>query len=233
MKAYTSFHSGQRQRSGNHKRHWFQWHGWVISLFLFSLIVSFAQPPSYNNEGTASASIATSTNSNASTLKHPLEAGDVLVKCKVITPHANPSFVKENEAYRPAHGTIQITVHQSIAPLASNAFLSMVSSHHFDGNYLFRVIHGFIVQWGIESPRANNGGDRVVKSKFPKVDIDPPPSPPGSDLRRTNIRGTLNFAGGNCFFCLYLHCPPSSSLFSPSGLTHNNAFHNLNYYFWR
>ena len=111
--------------------------------------------------------------------------GDELVKCILTTPHA-----KKSETYQPAEGTIEISVHKQLAPRASDAFLGVVSSKHFDGNYIFRVVPGFIVQWGIESPR-NEGS----QTKFPKADIDPLPS--RYDPRRANVRGTLNFAGGN------------------------------------
>jgi cyclophilin family peptidyl-prolyl cis-trans isomerase len=115
-----------------------------------------------------------------------LSEGDVLVKCDLVTPF-------EDEGKISANGTLEITVHRGLAPLASNSFLDMVASNHFDQNYLFRVVKGFIVQWGIESPKSNKSG----KVKFPKVDIDPPPAADTENTPRSNVRGALNFAGGN------------------------------------
>lgn len=68
----------------------------------------------------------------------------------------------------------------------------MVESEHFNGCYLFRVVKGFINQWGIESPHHADGKKAAARS-FDKVDIDPPVK--GKSL--SNTRGTLNFAGGN------------------------------------
>ena len=151
---------------------------WIISFILFGAFILLAQPPSHE-------SVATRV---SVTTKHDIEKstdGDELVKCFLTTPHA-----RKNATYEPAQGTIEIYVHKPIAPQASNAFLDLILSKHFDGNYVFRVVPGFIVQWGIESPQ--NGKSRT---KFPKADIDPPPTQ--YDPRRANVRGTLNFAGGN------------------------------------
>jgi cyclophilin family peptidyl-prolyl cis-trans isomerase len=115
-----------------------------------------------------------------------LSEGDVLVKCNLVTPF-------EDEGNMSANGTLEITVHQGLAPLASDSFLDMVSSNHFDHNYLFRAVKGFIVQWGIESPKAIKPG----RVKFPKAGIDPPPAADDEHTLRSNVRGALNFAGGN------------------------------------
>lgn len=109
------------------------------------------------------------------------------MKCDLTTP-----FDEESDR-SPAKGTLRIAVHQSLAPLASNAFLDMVERRHFDRNYVFRVVEGFIAQWGIESPK--QAGEDNRGAKFPKVGVDPPPT--GDDSPRSNVRGSLNFAGGN------------------------------------
>mmetsp|Transcript_12073 Transcript_12073/g.26356 ORF Transcript_12073/g.26356 Transcript_12073/m.26356 type:complete len:263 (-) Transcript_12073:1383-2171(-) len=162
------------------------WRGWVISILIFAFIVIFAKPPSAEDVVSTSTTSGSSL-SVSSPSKKALAAGDVLVKCELLTP-----FDDEHESS--AKGTLQITVRRSLAPLVSNAFLAMVTSKHFEHKYLFRVVEGFIVQWGIVSPNPD-GGDKT-KTKFPKVDIDPPPADIG-DSRRSNVRGALNFAGGN------------------------------------
>jgi cyclophilin family peptidyl-prolyl cis-trans isomerase len=107
--------------------------------------------------------------------------GDAIVECKLDTPH---------DTTAPAHGILHITVRRSVSPLASNAFLNLINSEHFNGCYLFRVVKGFIVQWGIESPHPDGQKAQV---KFDKVGIDPPVA--GQTL--LNVAGSLNFAGGN------------------------------------
>ena len=72
----------------------------------------------------------------------------------------------------------------------------MVASNHFDDNYIFRAVEGFVVQWGIESGTSAVGGGK--KTKFSKVDDDPHPTTSGvGESLRSNVRGSLNFAGGN------------------------------------
>lgn len=171
----------------------------MASLLIFALIVTCTKPPP-EEEATVAPSNASAggdgdgggTSSSSETSKKFLAAGgDVLVKCDLVTP-----FDGGNEPSS-AGGTLEIQVHRSLAPLASNAFLEMVASRHFDHNYLFRVVKGFIVQWGIESPKPVKEGKKHIRSKFPKVDIDPPPPPADGDSPRSNVRGALNFAGGN------------------------------------
>eukprot|EP00581_Thalassiosira_minuscula_P004401 CAMPEP_0183735516 /NCGR_PEP_ID=MMETSP0737-20130205/46882_1 /TAXON_ID=385413 /ORGANISM="Thalassiosira miniscula, Strain CCMP1093" /LENGTH=253 /DNA_ID=CAMNT_0025969281 /DNA_START=60 /DNA_END=821 /DNA_ORIENTATION=- len=162
-----------------------QWQGWAISITIFIFIIVCVKPP-------PSESDKSTTTVERISLQTPKEktlgSGDVLVKCDLATP-----FDDEN-GESSANGTLEIAVHQSLAPLASNAFLDMVRAHHFDHIYLFRAVKGFIVQWGIESPKP--AGEASNKVKFPKVGIDPPPADKGDTLR-SNVRGALNFAGGN------------------------------------
>lgn len=165
---------------------------WSISLMVFSILILLARSPPLESNSISStltkngkhASSAINANSNEAQ-SDTLVKGDVLVKCVLTTPHA-----QENEEFDRADGTIEIHVHRQLAPIAANAFLEQVSSKHFDGNYIFRVVPNFIIQWGIESPQYGRS-----KRKFSKVGIDPQPSV--YDARRANVRGTLNFAGGN------------------------------------
>ena len=173
------------------------WHGWAISITIFAFTITCATPPpadvvstsnasSGNNLQSSSATVGASKREDgAANVKVQVQAGDVLVQCELITPFDESS----------AKGTLHITVHQSAAPLASNAFLDMVKAGHFDYNYTFRSVEGFIVQWGIESSKPAGEGAKG-RAKFPKVDIDPPPAKNVNTLR-SNVRGALNFAGGN------------------------------------
>lgn len=114
----------------------------------------------------------------------------MLVKCDLATPFDDGVEMPS------ASGTLDIAVHRGLAPLASNAFLDMVTSGHFDRNYIFRAVKGFVVQWGIESSKRAND-ERPGRVRFPRVDIDPPPDAVADKLLTSNVRGTLNFAGGN------------------------------------
>ncbi len=162
-----------------------RWIGWAISIIIFSfLLIICAQPPFLDDHnasvaGSSGTRLSSSTRNKKATLTGA--GDDVLVKCEIVTPY---------DFQNAATGTLDIIVHRRLAPLASNAFLDMVTSNHFDRNYIFRAVEGFVVQWGIESATNKNG-----KHANPKVGIDPPP-PIGSALR-SNVRGSLNFAGGN------------------------------------
>lgn len=154
---------------------------WLIALAIFSLIVLVSTTPSIaehtNNNTRSDEAAKDEIKSKQSTRNN----GDVLVECKLDTPH---------DTSAPAQGVLRITVRRSISPLASNAFLNMIKSEHFNGCYLFRVVKGFIVQWGIESPHPNR---QQTKVKFDKVGIDTPVA----GQRLLNVAGSLNFAGGN------------------------------------
>ena len=95
-----------------HKR----WIGWAISLLIFTFIVVCTTPPP-SDYVSASSDIRIS---DLSKVKDALND-----KCELSTP-----FDKENESA--AKGTLHITVHRGLAPLASNAFLDMVTAKHFD-----------------------------------------------------------------------------------------------------
>jgi len=162
-----------------------QWMGWTISTVVFWFLLIFAQPPFPDDARRVSETSSTRSSSmHKETL--PIEVDDVLVKCEVDTP-----FDIQNTAS--ARGILDITVHRGIAQLASDAFLDMVAANHFDHNYTFRAVEGFVVQWGIETD-TNNTGKRI---KFANVDIDPPPNSQLETALRSNVRGSLNFAGGS------------------------------------
>ena len=151
---------------------------WLLALTIFSVIVVVSTTPSVEEHTHTRSDKTIQIDSKP---KHTTQNGEVVVECQLETPYDSTS---------PAHGPLHITVHKSISPLASDAFLKMVESEHFNGCYLFRVVKGFIVQWGIESPRPDGQKARV---KFEKVGIDNLVT--GKSL--ANIRGSLNFAGGN------------------------------------
>lgn len=120
----------------SHKRSLHRLRSWAISVVIFFFIVIFAQSPPHDQ---LKAQVPSAIQHGSMQIE-----GDELVKCLLTTPHA-----KRTATYQPADGTIEIHVHQQLAPNAANAFLNLVSSKHFDGNYIFRVVPGFIVQWGI------------------------------------------------------------------------------------
>jgi cyclophilin family peptidyl-prolyl cis-trans isomerase len=46
-------------------------------------------------------------------------------------------------------GDFTMSVHRTWAPLAADRFYNLVKNHFYDGQKFFRVVPGFVVQWGI------------------------------------------------------------------------------------
>jgi peptidyl-prolyl cis-trans isomerase A (cyclophilin A) len=78
-------------------------------------------------------------------------------------------------------GDFVVLVHRDWAPRGADRFFELVKMHFYDGNYFFRVITGFVVQWGI------NGDPSVAKSWDSLTIKDDPP-------KESNKAGTITFA---------------------------------------
>lgn len=108
-------------------------------------------------------------------------------------------------------GDVVVDVHPDWAPLGAQRFLEMVDDGYFDGCKIYRVVPGFMAQWGIhgDTSRYNQWKDRKIKD-------DP--------VKKSNTRGTLSFAtsGPDCRSCqIFVNFGKNSSLdsqgFSPFG----------------
>jgi peptidyl-prolyl cis-trans isomerase A (cyclophilin A) len=78
-------------------------------------------------------------------------------------------------------GTFEVTVLRNLAPRGADRFYNLVRAHFFDGVKFFRVVPGFVVQFGI------SGYPAVSSAWRPAVITDDP-------IRTSNIRGSLTFA---------------------------------------
>lgn len=78
-------------------------------------------------------------------------------------------------------GAFVITVHRTWAPLGADRFYNLVKAGFYDGDPLFRVLPGFVVQWGI-SPYPE-----VSKAWLSQTIKDDP-------VRHSNTPGTVAFA---------------------------------------
>lgn len=116
----SSLYSPQRsfKRTAGLKRWQMVVVSWLIALTVFSLIVLVSRTPSVaEHTNTRPDKVA---EDNTKIIQSSRD-GDVLVECKLDTPH---------DTSAPAHGILHITVHRSISPLASDAFLNMIKSEH-------------------------------------------------------------------------------------------------------
>jgi len=78
-------------------------------------------------------------------------------------------------------GTFVIEVHRDWAPNGADRFYNLVRAGYYDGVRFFRVLPGFMAQFGIH-------GDSVVSAAWRNQRI------PDDPVRRTNVRGMVSFA---------------------------------------
>jgi peptidyl-prolyl cis-trans isomerase A (cyclophilin A) len=83
-------------------------------------------------------------------------------------------------------GPVVIEVTRADAPLGADHFYQLVKAHYFDGARFFRVIPGFMAQFGIAADPA------VTKKWETSIQDDP--------VKQTNARGTVVFAATSQLF---------------------------------
>ena len=79
-----------------------------------------------------------------------------------------------------SRGVVVIEVTRADAPLGADRFYNLVKANYFDGARFFRVIPGFMAQFGLAA-------DPAVSKAW---DVPIPDDP----VRTSNVRGTLTFA---------------------------------------
>ena len=78
-------------------------------------------------------------------------------------------------------GTFVVTVHRSWAPRGADRFYNLVKARFFDGTEFFRVVKGFVVQFGIS-------GYPSVSTAWQNANLVDDP------VRASNVVGTITFA---------------------------------------
>jgi peptidyl-prolyl cis-trans isomerase A (cyclophilin A) len=79
-----------------------------------------------------------------------------------------------------SRGPVVIEVNRADAPIGADRFYTLVKNNYFDGARFFRVVPGFVVQFGL-------AGDPAVIRKWDVPIHDETP-------KTSNVRGTLTFA---------------------------------------
>lgn len=92
-----------------------------------------------------------------------------------------PAPANFNVACTTTNGAFTIAVHRAWAPHGADRFYTLVEGGYYTGNAFFRVLPGFVVQWGLNPDPALSR----VWSKRPIPD-DP--------VRESNLRGRISFA---------------------------------------
>src|ERR1700750_1319217 len=78
-------------------------------------------------------------------------------------------------------GPFVVTVHRAWAPRGADRFYNLVRAGFYNGQRLFRVVPGFVVQWGIS-------GSPKVAAAWQSANI------PDDPVRHSNTRGSITFA---------------------------------------
>src|ERR1043166_3751705 len=95
-----------------------------------------------------------------------------------LTEKAPESFKARFETSK---GVFTVEVTRSLAPLAADRFYNLVRSGYFTGVEFFRVIPGFMCQFGIH-------GDPKVSAAWREANI------PDDPVKSSNTRGAITFA---------------------------------------
>jgi peptidyl-prolyl cis-trans isomerase A (cyclophilin A) len=78
-------------------------------------------------------------------------------------------------------GSFVVTVTRAWAPRGADRFYDLVRAGFYDGQRLFRVLPGFVLQWGIS-------GTPTIARAWENASI------PDDPVRRSNVPGTISFA---------------------------------------
>lgn len=82
-----------------------------------------------------------------------------------------------------SRGPFDIRVHRAWSPLGADRFHYLVRSRYFDDARFFRVVGGFVAQWGLS-------GDSAVNAAWEGKTI------PDEPVRASNTRGRVSYARG-------------------------------------
>lgn len=95
-------------------------------------------------------------------------------------PGGNAAPANFKVSFELSKGPVVIEVNRADAPTGADRFYNLVKSGYFDGARFFRVVPGFVVQFGLAA-------DPVVSKKWNEQIKD-------DAVKQTNARGTLVFA---------------------------------------
>src|SRR3989442_936169 len=106
-------------------------------------------------------------------------AGAASLKNPASLKETAPATYKAN--FDTSAGAIVIEVHRDWAPLGADRFYNLVKNGFFDNARFFRVISGFMVQFGIS-------GDPALSAVWRDARI------PRDPVKQSNTRGNVTFA---------------------------------------
>lgn len=102
----------------------------------------------------------------------------LLVCLPILAAQAPPNF---QVTCHTTGGDFTLAIHRAWAPQGVDRFYQLLEAHYYRGNAFYRVLPGFVAQWGLSpDPAANAYWSRR------RIPDDP--------VRQSNTRGTITFA---------------------------------------
>jgi peptidyl-prolyl cis-trans isomerase A (cyclophilin A) len=105
----------------------------------------------------------------------------ILVSLIAAAPAAAKAPNTYTVAFTTTKGGFDVTVQRAWAPHGADHFYQLVRARYYDGNRLFRVIPGFVVQFGIAP-------DPAVSRKWVNATI------PDDPVKHSNVPATITYA---------------------------------------
>ena len=163
----------------------------IVCLLFGALVFLFTPPtdiPTGGTDTTSQSEYIPSSSSLSTTVS------TTIVECHVSTPHS------KNKA-NAAEGRFRIAIrNDDIRRKGSSAeaFLKLVDDKFYDGTYTFRVIKGFVVQWGVRSDDGKNKKSKAASKRIRESDTDPHYDSDSSSKLKilSNVRGTITMIAG-------------------------------------
>lgn len=112
--------------------------------------------------------------SSSSNNAKPLTPADTAIR-------SGPAPSEFKASFDTSRGTFLVLVHRDWSPLDADRFYQLIKIGFFDGARFFRVVPGFIVQFGIN-------GDPRIQEQWHEQNV------PDDPVKEKNQRGTLAFA---------------------------------------
>jgi peptidyl-prolyl cis-trans isomerase A (cyclophilin A) len=94
---------------------------------------------------------------------------------------AGPAPVQYQVKFETSKGPFTIEVHRDWAPFGADRFYELVESHFFDDARFFRVLKGFVVQFGINKSPS-------ISARWHSMNLVDDP------VKESNRRGTITYA---------------------------------------
>ncbi len=114
------------------------------------------------------------------------------VDLKVISDPSHDKMNREAPAeyevlFKTTAGDFTVAVTRAWAPIGADRFYNLVRNGYYDGNKFFRVVPGFVVQWGIH-------GDKTVNAEWYDEENEKAVNLKDDPVKQSNTRGRITFA---------------------------------------